>query len=51
MKKVYFWLSILAAVFTVFAGLEPSFAQVSGAPIGLGLVAAGFAIAYGLMQK
>ena len=42
---VFTTLAILAAVATLMACIEPDFGVVGGAPIGLGLVAAGFAIA------
>jgi hypothetical protein len=40
----------IAAAATLLATLEPSFAKVSGGPIGLGIVAAGFAIASSLRR-
>lgn len=49
-QKTLFICAFLSAVLTIIAGAEPSFGQVAGAPLGLGIVSAGFAIA-GALNK
>ena len=49
-EKIYFGVAALAAVLTILAAAEPSFGRVAGAPIGLGILSAGFAIAAALKR-
>jgi hypothetical protein len=51
LHQVYGIVALAAAAATLFATLEPSFAKVGGGPIGLGIVAAGFAIASALRPR
>jgi len=43
--------AMLAAVATLLVSLEPEFTRVGGSSIGLGLVAAGFAIAAAIANR
>lgn len=51
LHQIYGIVALAAAAATLFATLEPSFAKVGGGPIGLGIVAAGFAIASALRPR
>ena len=51
MGKIFGIVALVAAGATLLATLEPSFAKVGGGPIGLGIVAAGFAIASALRPR
>lgn len=48
---VFTVVALVAAGATLLGSLEPSFAKVGGAPIGLGIAAAGFAIAAALGNR
>jgi len=51
MGKIFGIVALIAAGATLLATLEPSFAKVGSGPIGLGIVAAGFAIASALRPR
>ena len=50
-ERAFGVLAILLGVVTVVMGAEPSFGQVGGGPIGVGIAAAGFAIAAALVRR
>lgn len=49
--KILFWIAVVAAIFTLLSATESSFGQVAGGPTGLGLVSAGFILAYALQRR
>ena len=48
---VFTVVALVAAAATLLASMEPSFTQAGGSPIGLGIAAAGFAIAAALSGR
>jgi hypothetical protein len=50
-EKLLAGVAVLLALITVGMGMEPSFGQTGGAPIGVGIAAAGFAIASALASR